>query len=101
MDSDDDMHDTNDVDSLEDYYNGDTAADSDDDNDADYDFDNDSDEDLEAIIIYRYQVCSILDLELCFFFIHVWSWKKKLSAFPGKLSYFSLFTFLINGALIP
>ena len=70
MDSDDDMHDDNDVDLLEDYYSGDTAADSDDDNDADYDFGNDSDEDPEAIMIYRYQVCSILDLELCFFFFY-------------------------------
>ena len=66
MDSDDDMHDDNDVDSLGNYYSGDTAADS----DADYDFGNDSDEDPEAIMIYRYQVCSILDLELCFFFFY-------------------------------
>ena len=34
------------------------------------------------------------------FFIHVWPWKKKLSAFPGKLSSFSLFTFLFSRMLI-
>ncbi|KAJ9701435.1 hypothetical protein PVL29_006681 [Vitis rotundifolia] len=55
MDSEDDMHDANDVDSLEDFYSGDTAADSDDDNDADYDFDNDSDDDADAIMLHRHQ----------------------------------------------
>lgn len=67
MDSEDDMHDANDVDSLEDFYSGDTAADSDDDNDADY-FDNDSDDDADAIMMYRHQVCSIPDWScvLCF-----------------------------------
>ena len=61
MDSEDDMHDANDVDSLEDFYSGDTAADSDDDNDADYDFDNDSDDDADAIMLHRHQVWSIPD----------------------------------------
>lgn len=55
------MHDANDVDSLEDFYSGDTAADSDDDNDADYDFDNDSDDDADAIMLHRHQVWSIPD----------------------------------------
>ncbi|KAK9159503.1 hypothetical protein Syun_005844 [Stephania yunnanensis] len=44
MESEDDMHDANDVDSLEDFYSGETAMASDDDGDGDYDFgDNESD----------------------------------------------------------
>ncbi|KAM7487017.1 hypothetical protein LguiA_003026 [Lonicera macranthoides] len=45
MDSDDDMHDANDVDSLDDFYSGDTAMDSDNDDAENYEFiDNDSDD---------------------------------------------------------
>lgn len=45
MDSDDDMHDANDAESLEDFYSGDTAGDSDDMENGDYEFmDNDSDD---------------------------------------------------------
>ena len=88
MDSDDDMHNANDVDPLEDYCSGDTAADSNDDNDADYDFDNDFDEDPEAIMIYRYQVCSILDLELWFFFYSCLVLEEKVVGFSRKAELF-------------
>ncbi|XP_077227066.1 putative E3 ubiquitin-protein ligase ARI8 [Tasmannia lanceolata] len=43
MDSEDDMHDANDVESVEDFYSGETAMASDDDADGDYEFDNDTD----------------------------------------------------------
>lgn len=56
MESDDDMHDANDGDSLEDFYSGDTAIDSDDMADGDFEFvDNDSD-DSNDIILHRHQV---------------------------------------------
>lgn len=55
MESDDDMHDANDGDSLEDFYSGDTAIDSDDMADGDFEFvDNDSD-DSNDIILHRHQ----------------------------------------------
>ncbi|XAR48738.1 Ubiquitin--protein ligase [Bertholletia excelsa] len=56
MDSEDDMHDANDIESLEDYYSGDTAVDySENDDDGDYEFmDNDSD-DSDDFITSRQQ----------------------------------------------
>lgn len=56
MDSDDDMHDANDVDSLDDFYSGDTAMDSDNDDAENYEFiDNDSD-DSDELSSNRQQV---------------------------------------------
>ncbi|GFZ10795.1 IBR domain-containing protein [Actinidia rufa] len=55
MDSEDDMHDANDAESLEDYYSGDTGVDYSDDDAADYEFiDNDSD-DSDDIVTSRQQ----------------------------------------------
>uniref|UniRef100_A0A5B7C2E3 RBR-type E3 ubiquitin transferase n=1 Tax=Davidia involucrata TaxID=16924 RepID=A0A5B7C2E3_DAVIN len=55
MDSEDDMHDANDAESVEDFYSGDTAMDSDNDDGADYEFmDNDSD-DSDDISVNRQQ----------------------------------------------
>ncbi|KAL6970773.1 putative E3 ubiquitin-protein ligase ari7 [Sarracenia purpurea var. burkii] len=56
MDSEDDMHDANDAESLDDYYSGDTAVDySDDDDGGDYEFmDNDSD-DSDDLLASRQQ----------------------------------------------
>lgn len=60
MDSEDDMHDANDVESLEDFYSGDTAIDSDDAADGDYEFiDNDSEDDYDDSTSHRNQVSSI------------------------------------------
>lgn len=89
MDSEDDMHDANDVDSLEDFYSGDTAADSDDDNDADYDFDNDSDDDADAIMLHRHQVWSIPDWScgLCFFYSCL-ALEEKVVGFSRKAEFF-------------
>lgn len=47
MSSDDDMHDANDVESLEDFYSGDTAAS--DDDDRDFDFTKSDDSDVETL----------------------------------------------------
>lgn len=56
MESEDDMHDANDAESLDDFYSGETAADSDDLDAADYEFiDNDSD-DSDDLTSHRYQV---------------------------------------------
>lgn len=56
MESEDDMHDANDEESLEDFYSGETAADSDDLDAADYEFiDNDSD-DSDDLTSHRHQV---------------------------------------------
>ena len=56
MESEDDMHDANDVESLDDFYSGETAADSDDLDAADYEFiDNDSD-DSDDLTSHRHQV---------------------------------------------
>ncbi|KAL9233527.1 hypothetical protein vseg_008512 [Gypsophila vaccaria] len=60
MDSEDDMHDANDVESLDDFYSGDTEIESDDDGggggDADYEFiDNDSDDDYDGFTSHRNQ----------------------------------------------
>lgn len=59
MDSEDDMHDANDVES-DDFYSGDTAMDSENDDDvADYGYmENDSDDDLEALSASRQAVQS-------------------------------------------
>ncbi|GFY82662.1 IBR domain-containing protein [Actinidia rufa] len=55
MDSEDDMHDANDAESLDDYYSGDTGVDYSDDDAADYEFiDNDSDG-SDDIVISRQQ----------------------------------------------
>ncbi|XP_057539854.1 probable E3 ubiquitin-protein ligase ARI8 [Amaranthus tricolor] len=55
MDSEDDMHDANDLES-EDFYSGDTAIDSDDAVDGDYEFiDNDSDDDYDDFTSHRNQ----------------------------------------------
>lgn len=57
MDSEDDMHDANDVESLEDFYSGDTAIDSDDAADGDYEFiDNDSEDEYDDFTSHRNQV---------------------------------------------
>lgn len=57
MDSEDDMHDANDLESLEDFYSGDTAIDSDDAADGDYEFiDNDSEDDYDDSSSHRNQV---------------------------------------------
>ncbi|XP_021734337.1 probable E3 ubiquitin-protein ligase ARI8 isoform X2 [Chenopodium quinoa] len=56
MDSEDDMHDANDVESLEDFYSGDTAIDSDDAADGDYEFiDNDSEDEYDDFTSHRNQ----------------------------------------------
>ncbi|KAF5942063.1 hypothetical protein HYC85_019705 [Camellia sinensis] len=57
MDSEEDMHDANDAESLDDYYSGDTAVDySDNDDGGDYEFmDNDSD-DSDDIVVSRQQI---------------------------------------------
>ena len=58
MDSEDDMHDANDAESLDDYYSGDTGVDYSDNDAADYEFiDNDSD-DSDDIVTIRQQVNS-------------------------------------------
>ncbi|XP_034691585.1 probable E3 ubiquitin-protein ligase ARI8 isoform X1 [Vitis riparia] len=55
MESEDDMHDANDAESLDDFYSGETAADSDDLDAADYEFiDNDSD-DSDDLTSHRHQ----------------------------------------------
>ncbi|CAL5394715.1 unnamed protein product [Camellia sinensis] len=55
MDSEDDMHDANDAESLDDYYSGDTALGYSDDEGGDYEFmDNDSD-DSNDIVASRLQ----------------------------------------------
>lgn len=60
MDSEDDMHDAAEVESLEDFYSGDTAMASEDD-EADYEFlDNDSD-DSDAATIRRPQVSQLVE----------------------------------------
>ena len=59
MESEDDMHDANDVESLDDFYSGDTAIDSDDAGDTDYDFvdiDSVDDDDLDDFTSHRNQV---------------------------------------------
>ncbi|GMP54905.1 hypothetical protein CsSME_00019906 [Camellia sinensis var. sinensis] len=57
MDSEDDMHDANDAESLDDYYSGDTALGYSDDEGGDYEFmDNDSD-DSNDIVASRLQQC--------------------------------------------
>ncbi|KAL8171883.1 hypothetical protein V2J09_023687 [Rumex salicifolius] len=56
MDSDDDMHDANDVDSFEDFYSGDTAGDSDDMADGEFEFmDNDSEDSDDFTSSRRHQ----------------------------------------------
>ncbi|KAK9735838.1 hypothetical protein RND81_04G231800 [Saponaria officinalis] len=77
MDSEDDMHDANDVESLEDFYSGDTEIDSDDagggggaGGDADYEFiDNDSDDDYDGFTSHRnqqnYTILSENDIRQC------------------------------------
>lgn len=59
MDSDDDMRDANDADSLDDFYSGDTAAENSDNDDdvVDYGYiENDSDADVETLAFNRHQV---------------------------------------------
>ncbi|KAK9138834.1 hypothetical protein Sjap_009428 [Stephania japonica] len=65
MESEDDMHDANDVDSLEDFYSGETAMASDDDGDGDYDFgDNESDgsDDITSHRQQNYTILSEVDI---------------------------------------
>ncbi|GAB2287126.1 Probable E3 ubiquitin-protein ligase ari8 [Dionaea muscipula] len=55
MESEDDMHDANDAESLEDFYSGDTAIDSDDAADGDYEFIDQDSEDSDEFISRRHQ----------------------------------------------
>ena len=67
MDSDEDMHDANDVDSLDDFYSGDTAMDSDNDDAENYEFiDNDSD-DSDELSSNRQQVSTRLRAQVVSF----------------------------------